>query len=89
VSEVVNNEAARQFEMTVDGHVAFLRYAKSGNRIELIHTEVPPALGGRGVGGTLAKAALDYAQQAGLRVVATCPFVRQYLQRHSEYAALL
>jgi predicted GNAT family acetyltransferase len=89
VSEVVNNEAARQFEMTVDGHVAFLRYAKSGNRIELIHTEVPPALGGRGVGGTLAKAALDYAQQAGLRVIATCPFVRKYLERHAEYAALL
>lgn len=89
MSEVVNNEAARQFEVTVDGHVAFLRYATSSGRIELIHTEVPPTLGGRGLGGTLAKAALDYARQAGLKVVATCPFVRKYLERHAEYAALL
>ena len=64
MSEVVNNETARRFEMTVDGHTGFLNYAKTGSRIELIHTEVPPELGGRGIGGALAKAALDYAQQA-------------------------
>ena len=89
MSEVVNNETARRFEMTVDGHTGFLNYAKTGNRIELIHTEVPPELGGRGIGGALAKAALDYAQQANLKVIPSCPFVKKYLERHPEYANLV
>jgi predicted GNAT family acetyltransferase len=89
VSQVENHEVARRFEITVDGHTGFLRYAKSAGRIELIHTEVPPELGGRGLGATLAKAALDYAQQAGLKVTPTCPFVKKYLERHPEYAPLV
>jgi predicted GNAT family acetyltransferase len=89
VSEVVNNESARRFEITVDGHTGFLQYATTGERINLLHTEVPPELGGRGLGGTLAKAALDYAQEAGLKVAPSCPFVKKYLDKHPEYAALL
>ena len=89
VSEVVNNEAARRFEITIDGHTGFVRYSRTADRINLLHTEVPPELGGRGLGGTLAQAALDYARQASLRVIATCPFVRKYLDRHPEYESLV
>jgi uncharacterized protein len=89
VSDVVDNEAARRFEITVDGHTGFLQYAKTGDRIELIHTDVPPELGGRGLGGVLAKAALDYAKEAGLKVIPSCPFVKKYVERHAEYAPLL
>jgi predicted GNAT family acetyltransferase len=89
VSDVVNNETGQRFEMTVDGHTGFLQYAKTGNRINLLHTEVPPALGGRGIGGKLAKAALDFAQQQQLRVIITCPFVRSYVERHPDYAAIV
>jgi uncharacterized protein len=89
LSEVVNNETKRQFEITVDGHTGFLRYMRQDDRIELQHTEVPPELGGRGIGGVLAKAALDDAKAANLRVRAICPFVRKYLDRHREYASLL
>jgi uncharacterized protein len=89
VSEVVDNEAARRFEITVDGHTGFLRYAKAPGEIELIHTEVPPELGGRGLGGVLAKAALEYAQAAGLKVIPSCPFVKKYLERNVQYAPLL
>lgn len=89
MSEVVNNESARRFEITVDGHTGFLRYARSGQRIDLVHTEVPPELGGRGLGGVLAKAALDYAREAGLAVVASCPFVKKYLEKHPEYSGLV
>jgi predicted GNAT family acetyltransferase len=89
VSEVVNNEAARRFEITIDGYTGFLKYAKTADRIELIHTEVPAELGGRGVGGMLAKAALEYAKQAELKVTPSCPFVKKYLERHVEYTSLL
>jgi len=89
MGDVVNNESAWRFELTVDGHTGFLKYAQRGDRIELLHTEVPPELAGRGIGGMLAKAALDHAKQAGLKVTATCPFVKKYVARNAEYAHLL
>ena len=87
--DVVNNESSRRFESSADGHTAFLQYARSTGRIELLHTEVPPALGGRGIGGLLAKAALEFAREESLKVTATCPFVKSYVERHPEYQSLL
>ncbi|MDE3155178.1 MAG: N-acetyltransferase, partial [Acidobacteriota bacterium] len=48
----------------------------------LVHTEVPPALRGRGLADRLAAAALDYARAHHLAIVPVCPFVKKYLTRH-------
>ncbi len=89
MSDVTNNEGRQRFEITADGHTGFLAYAmEPGSRIDLRHTEVPRELEGRGFGGRLAKAALDHARAAGLRVTVTGPFVRSYVERHPEYADL-
>jgi uncharacterized protein len=89
MSDVVNNEAAHQFEITIDGHTGFIRYAKTADRINFLHTEVPSELGGRGLAGILAKAALDYARDAHLHVIPSCPFVKSYIGKHPEYASLV
>jgi predicted GNAT family acetyltransferase len=89
MGDVRNNESERRFEITVDGHTAFLKYAMEGGRLNLVHTEVPPELGGKGLGGTLAHAALEYARASQLSVVPSCPFVKRYLEKHPEYAALV
>src|SRR5678815_2644317 len=85
---VTKNDAANRFEIVADGTTAELRYEEHPRYITLIHTEVPPALEGRGYGGALARAALEYARDKHLRVVPRCPFVRAYLERHPEYADL-
>jgi uncharacterized protein len=87
--DVVNNESSRRFEVIAEGHTAFLQYARSNGRIELLHTDVPPALGGKGIVSLLAKAALEFAREASLKVTPTCPFVKGYLERHPEYDSLL
>jgi predicted GNAT family acetyltransferase len=89
MDQVIDNTAQHRFERHADGHVAFLNYNLHPSEIILVHTEVPKELGGRGIGGTLAKAALDSARSRGLKVKAPCPFVASYIQRHSEYADLL
>ncbi|HEY7849514.1 MAG TPA: GNAT family N-acetyltransferase, partial [Ktedonobacterales bacterium] len=58
---VENNTAEERYEARVDGSLAFLTYEQAGDTITYFHTEVPPALSGRGVGGALARAALDEA----------------------------
>jgi hypothetical protein len=83
--KVVNNRAANRFEIDTEGELAVLEYAETDTAIDLQHTEVPPALEGRGVGSALAAAALEYAKQSGKRVIPTCPFVRTYLDRHPDW----
>jgi hypothetical protein len=80
--DVIDNPSAGRFEATVDGIVAFLEYAIDGDRIVLIHTEVPEALGGKGVGGALVSFARDYAKERALTIVPRCPFARSWLERN-------
>lgn len=86
IPPVVDNQAASRFEVSIDGHVAELVYRRHGDRLVLVHTGVPEALEGRGVGGMLVQAAIERAAQQRLTVVPLCPFARRWLERHPEDA---
>ena len=49
-----------------------------------IHTEVFPGYEGRGIAASLARFALDDARRRSLRVIASCPYLRRYLETHPE-----
>jgi predicted GNAT family acetyltransferase len=84
VSEVIDVPEQGRFELDVDGHIAELYYRVEGSRLVLIHTEVPDALGGKGIGGLLVRAAVDRAASDGLTIVPRCPFARGWLERHPD-----
>jgi uncharacterized protein len=52
--------------------------------LDLQHTEVPPSGKGKGIGDALVRAALRYARERGVRVMATCPYVQAWLRRHPD-----
>lgn len=85
--QVVDNEAKSRLEVEEDAGLAELVYHKNGNRLVLVHTEVPEALGGRGIGGQLVEAALSKAGAAGMTIVPLCPYARSWLERHPGEAA--
>jgi len=87
--KVKNNEAEQQFEVEIDGSVALVKYERTGDRVTFIHTEVPKALEGRGLGSQLAHAALEDARAEQLTVVPVCPFISSYIQKHPEYLPLV
>jgi predicted GNAT family acetyltransferase len=87
--DVTDNTDLRRFEMAVDGLIAYVTYALCGDRITLIHTQVPSELGGRGIGSALARSVLDNIRLRGLRVVAECEFIGGFIQKHQVYADLL
>ena len=87
--KINNNTAQHRFELEVEGHLATAHYEREGNVITFTHTEVPPELGGKGVGSTLVKGALDQVRAEGLKVVAQCPFVKAWIGKHAAYADLL
>jgi uncharacterized protein len=82
---ITDATAAQRYEARVDGHLAgFIDYAMKRDRIALVHTEVLSAYRGTGIGEDLTRFALDDARRRGLRVIASCPFVRAYVERHPE-----
>ena len=72
MGDIVNNKADHRFELVVDGHLAAAFYKADGNVITFIHTEVPPELGGRGIGSKLVQGALDQVRASGMKVIADC-----------------
>jgi uncharacterized protein len=89
MSEIVDNRAHHRFELTVDSHLAVSYYKLDGNALSFIHTEVPPELGGKGIGSKLVKGALEQVRAEGLKVIAVCPFVKAWIAGHPEYKDLL
>jgi predicted GNAT family acetyltransferase len=88
-NEVVNDPSQHRYQLTVDGHVAATYYEIAGGVITFVHTEVPPELGGQGIGSKLIKGALDQVRADGLKVVAQCPFVRAFIDKNAAYQDLL
>jgi uncharacterized protein len=87
--EVVDTPDRHRFEAWSDGKLAgFASYSRSDDVIVFTHTEVDPAFEGHGVGGALARTALDEAAARGLRVRALCPFIADWIARHPEYQQL-
>ena len=86
---VTQDEAAHRFEIAVDGRTASLEYHRGRDFLSLVHTEVPAEMEGRGIGGKLAQAALEFARDANLKVIPSCPFVASYIRRHPEYLELV
>jgi predicted GNAT family acetyltransferase len=89
MADVVNNKPHHRYELIIDGHLAAAHYEIADGVITFIHTEVPPELGGKGIGSKLIKGALDQVRAEGLKVIAQCPFVKGYIEKHPEYADLL
>lgn len=84
----VHLPGAHRFEATVDGHVGRLDYSVRGDVLTILHTEVDPALEGKGVAGALVRAALDHARATGLKVHPTCEYAASYMDRHPESKSL-
>lgn len=54
----------------------------------IVRTHVPSQIGGRGLAGELAEAALQWARAEGLQVNPLCSYVDSWIRRHPEYAQL-
>ncbi len=83
--EIVNNEEQQRFETQLDEALAFIEYRWLKGDMVLMHTMVPEAHEGKGVAGSLAKYALEFAREKKLKVIVYCPYIAAYLKRHPEY----
>ena len=90
-AEVSNNESEYRYEIWADGEMAgYTQYALLRGRIAFLHTEVYEAFEGMGLGGRLARGALEDARARGVVVEPYCPFIAHFIERHlDEYRDLV
>ena len=83
-------ERNRYEALDADGNLmGFVDYARHPGVIAFLHAETLPDFRGRGVAGTIASTSLDEARAQGLRVKPACPYYKDYLTKHTEYADLV
>ena len=87
--QIINNHDRQRFEAKVSGSLVHLDYVLGDGALRLVHTEVPAALEGRGLGSKIVRFALDFAKVQGLQVIPQCPFVKSFIDRHPDYEDLL
>ncbi|CAN5818433.1 GNAT family N-acetyltransferase [soil metagenome] len=85
VVAVRHDEQESRFTLDTDDGLAVLGYVEAGEgTLDFHHTLVPEAARGRGVGGELVSGALEHARARGLKVIPSCPFVRDWLSKHDD-----
>ncbi|UFW83202.1 N-acetyltransferase [Bradyrhizobium barranii] len=86
---VRDNKDRSRFELDAGNEIAFANYRLTPSAVIITHTETPRALRGRGIASELIKGALDLIRRDGKKVIASCGFVVDYLDRHPEEADLV
>jgi uncharacterized protein len=89
--DVTDVPERRRYEALIDGELAGIaEYRVSERIVTFIHTQVMDGFDGKGVASGLVRAALDDVRAHGKKVRAVCPFVKGYLEKHSdEYGDLV
>jgi predicted GNAT family acetyltransferase len=89
-TKVINNETDQRYEIHVDGALAgFAQYRQRPDALVFTHTEIFDGYEGQGLGGTLARGALDDVRSRGVRIRPLCPFIADYIDRHPAYQELV
>ena len=88
-SPVRDNPDHSRFEMDTPGGLAFARYRRDGGTLMILHSEVPRAVEGQGLGSQLVRGMLDLVRSRGEKVVPLCGFVRRFIALNAGYADLV
>ena len=88
---MTSNVELSRFEIhDQDGRLAgFSEYIGGDGVREFVHTVVQDEYEGQGIGSKLARGALDQTRADGLKVIATCEFIKGWIDKHPDYQDLL
>ena len=78
----------QRFQAVVEGRLCVADYRIDADVLSITHTEVDPALQGRGIAAALTEAVLAHARASGLKVRPLCSYAQLYMRRHPETADL-
>ena len=90
MNQVKVNSEKNRFELEVDDSLAIIDFQKiEPNIMDLVHTEVPEELSGKGIASKLVSGVLKYCKDNNLKVIPSCSFVESYIDKHPEWKVLV
>ena len=89
-AEIVHDAAHQRFTHERDGQTSYLAYRRLDDKtVDFVSTYTPPALRGRGIAARVVKRALEWAESEGMKVVPSCWFVREYVERDPSWQRVI
>lgn len=89
--EIVHDKANKEFALPLkNGAKAKVSYVlDSPSTMRLVHSEVPHAFRGQGVGKELVLKTFDKLTQEGYKAVAVCSYVKHVARRDPKWSAII
>ncbi|MCD6041433.1 MAG: N-acetyltransferase [Burkholderiales bacterium] len=69
--------------------LAEMTYTVAGSRVIIDHTRVDDSLRGKGIGGKLVRAAVDWARKENVRLLPLCPYAKSVFDKTPDYSDVL
>lgn len=89
-SNIHHDKDKRCFYARVSGEICELKYKKiDDSTLDYYHTFVPESLRDHGIASQITEHALEYAKNYHYHIVASCPYVKNYIVKHPKYQRLL
>lgn len=89
-NQVTHNADKDRYEIHVDGILAgFTQAFEGGDVVTFPHTVVFDQFEGQGLASQLVTGALDDIRVRGKKIIATCPYVARFVEKHPDYQDLL
>lgn len=85
----VHDPAAQRWTVDLEGQRSLLDYRLADGVVTIRHTEVPQALGGRGIAGRLVGAVFAWARGEGYKVHPACEYAAVWVKRHPEQSDIV
>ncbi|MDC6352296.1 GNAT family N-acetyltransferase [Zeaxanthinibacter sp. PT1] len=86
---IKDNSFLRQFETTVEGHLAKIEYSSQERKVFLTKLVVPEDITKEGFTEDFIKSVLHHIQEQNLRVVPTSPEIAGFLRKNRQYKEML
>lgn len=87
--KIKNNKDTNRFEVSQDGHTAFVEYIPRQNHIVIFDIEVPKFLEGQGIGIELMNYTIKYARDNKLKIFPMHSLMTKFMSKNNKTHDLL
>lgn len=80
-NKILHEKEKQQFSYTSDGHTSYIKYSMvKANEIDFYSTFTHPAMRGQGIAARMTEVALQFAEENGYTIHASCWYVAKFLE---------
>ncbi len=87
--EIIHDKENMRFKLNINGEIAKVDYSIEGDKMHLIHSEVPYNLRGQGIGKVLVEKTFEKLTEEGYKAVAVCSYIKAVKNRSEHWKNII